>query len=395
MFSQRLDWQLAPNRLSVLVAEKRASGEVLYDLTASNPTHADLPYSADLLQAFTDERALVYDASANGLLSAREEVARYYAEQHGKHVSPEHVLLTASTSEAYALLFKLLANPGDEVLTPRPSYPLFELLASLESVQVRQYLLRYDHGWFYDFDSLAQVTSARTRAVVVVNPNNPTGSFLKREEHARLAAFCAEHELALIADEVFADYALAPNSERVATTAGTEACLTFSLSGLSKVSGLPQMKLGWIVVSGPDALRRTAYERLEFISDTYLSVSTPVQYAARELLASHRGFQHALKQRLTANRRALDELLAQPGSPLQVLQLEGGWYATVQVPRLRSEEEWTLHLLREHNVLVQPGYFYDFTSEAYLVLSLMTPEPEFREGIHRLHRAIMNSIDVG
>ena len=158
MFSDRLDWQLAPNRLSVLVAEKRAAGEVLYDLTASNPTHADLPYSADLLRAFADERALVYDASANGLQSAREEVARYYAEQHGAQVSPEHILLTASTSEAYALLFKLLANPGDEVLTPRPSYPLFELLASLESVQVRQYLLRYDHGWFYDFDSLAQVT---------------------------------------------------------------------------------------------------------------------------------------------------------------------------------------------------------------------------------------------
>lgn len=382
MFSSRLHADLRPSPFAELLAAKRASGTPLLDLTASNPTHAGLTYCPELLQAFTDPRALVYDASPNGLLSAREAVADYYA-RRGHTVSPEHILLTASTSEAYALLFKLLCDPGDDVLVPRPSYPLFELLADLESVQVRQYPLLYDHGWSYDLDALERTLTPRTRAVVLVNPNNPTGSFLKTHELARLVSLCAVRQLAVISDEVFADYPFGPDPYRVATLATVGKCLTFSLSGLSKVAGLPQMKLGWIVVNGPHTLRQTAYERLEFIADTYLSVSTPVQYAAPALIASHQRFQtelHArLQENLTALRRAIDV-----DSPLRLLGVEGGWYTIVQVPRIRSEEEWISLLLQDYNVVMQPGYFYDFDSEAFLVLSLLTPPDTFCAGLKLL-----------
>lgn len=362
-FSNRLHWDLTPNRVTVLLKAKRAAGEAIIDLTESNPTAAGFDYpAAQILSAFADPRNLIYEPSAQGLLSARQAIGP----------NPERLLLTASTSEAYAYLFKLLTDPGDEVLVPRPSYPLFEFLATLESVRVVQYPLFYHEGWSIDIQALASAVTSRTRAIVLVNPNNPTGSYLKQGELAELVKICQRHNLAIISDEVFADYAFHPDPERVTTLQKVEEVLTFSMSGLSKVCGLPQLKLGWIRANGPCAA--DAMERLELIADTFLSVATPVQHALPQLLVAGKAIQDQIRARATANLALLPHHL----------HVEGGWYATVRVPRTQSEEEWVLQLLTEHNILVQPGYFYDFDSEAYLILSLLTPPEKFRQAIPKL-----------
>jgi hypothetical protein len=376
-FSSRFHWDLRPNRLTQALAARRASGAPVLDLTESNPTHAALSYPPDLPHAFEDPRILSYDPQPAGALHAREAVSAYYSAR-GSQIAPGRILLTASTSEAYSYLFKLLCDPSGEVLVPRPSYPLFEFLADMESVKVRTYPLRYHGSWSMEPPELTD----RTRAVVLVNPNNPTGSFIKRSELAPLMEQCAARNVALISDEVFADYWFAPDTQRVATLAGLEECLAFSMSGLSKVAGLPQMKLGWIVVGGPPALRAAAMEKLEWIADTYLSVSTPVQCAAPRLLAAGEGIQRQIRERTAGNLTLARELLAESAG--NILAVEGGWYITIQVPRVRAEEEWTLQLLEREGVLVQPGFFYDFDSEAYLVVSLLTGPAVFREGLSRL-----------
>jgi alanine-synthesizing transaminase len=368
VFSHRLQWDVQPNPIARLLAEKRAAGVPILDLTESNPTHVAIPYEPGLLASLAQDAALRYDPDPRGIPSAREAVARYYAD-HGVDIPIEHITLTASTSEAYGYLFKLLTDPGDEVLVPRPSYPLFEYLAALESVVVRQYPLRYDGAWHIDFPALEETLSPRTRAIVVVNPNNPTGSYLKRDELERLETIAVEHDLAIISDEVFADYAHGESPSRVRTLAGDRRALTFSMSGLSKIAGLPQLKLGWIVASGPQSA--TACERLEWIADTYLSVATPVQLALPALLKPHAGIERRIAQNLEQVRK-------------YTLTIEGGWYAILQVPRTRTEEEWVLALLRDCNVLVQPGFFFDFESEAFLVLSLLTETSIFDEGLRRL-----------
>jgi aspartate/methionine/tyrosine aminotransferase len=377
-FSSRLAWPAAPNRLSELLAEKRIAGAEILDLTETNPTKARIRYPDELLQAFNDPGILRYEPAPAGMPAAREAVAAQCGVPAGR------VFLTASTSEAYAHLFKLVADPGDSVLVPRPSYPLFEFLASLESVRVAQYRLRYDAGWSIDFDALTAAAEARTRAVVVVNPNNPTGSFLKRREAARLLAFCAERNLAVISDEVFAEYGFSPDEDRVTTLADCEQTLTFCLGGLSKLCGLPQMKLGWILTGGPPEARAAAFERLEWIADTYLSVGAPVQCAAGALLSVGAQVQTQIAARTAQNLAELQTMLA--GSPCNVLPVEGGWCVTVRVPHVCSEEDWCLELLERDNVAVQPGYFYDFESEAFLVLSLLTPREVFVEGVRRLRR---------
>ena len=383
-FSSRLDWDLPPNRLSRALAAKRAAGAPLLDLTESNPTRAGFDYPPAILDAFRDERALRYDPAPAGLASARAAVAGDFAER-GFDVGPGRILLTASTSEAYAYLFKLLADPGDEVLAPRPSYPLFEFLARLESVSIVQYPLLYDHGWTIDFARLEEVWTPRARAVVIVNPNNPTGSFLKRGEGERLEDFCAARNLALISDEVFSCYAFRPDPERVESLAGARRALAFCLGGLSKSCGLPQVKLGWIVAAGPDGLRRAACERLELIADTFLSAGTPAQCALPVLLKAGAAVRAQIARRTAANLSALRGALGRT-SPLRLLEAEGGWYATLQAPRVRPEEDWVLTLLEEDNVLVQPGYFFDFEQEAYLVVSLLARPAAFEEGIRRLVR---------
>lgn len=383
-FSSRLHWDLQPNPLSTLLASLRSAGAQILDLTESNPTRAGIDYpAAEILRAISDKQALQYAPLPAGSPEARGAVAEYYSAR-GVQISPEQILLTASTSEAYAYLFKLLTDPGDEILVPQPSYPLFEFLAGMELVHTRPYALDYDGGWHVDFHSMEQAVTSRTRAIVVVHPNNPTGSYLKRNELARLQGVCTKYQLALIADEVFSDYSLCSGPDRVETLAGTDNFVTFSLSGLSKVAALPQMKAGWIVASGPAQERTDALERVELIADTYLSVGTPVQLALPHLLSIRDTMQTPIKKRLQTN---LDYVrIHSASSPCRLLETEGGWCATLQVPRTRSEEAWTEELLREHNILVQPGFFYDFPEEAHLVLSLLTPPPTFREGVDRILR---------
>ncbi len=366
MFSTRLDWSLETNRLSAVLKTKKN----VLDLTESNPTRAGFEYpSEQILSALSDARAMKYEPQPRGLFSAREAVAKYYG-----GIPASRILLTASTSEAYSYLFKLLCDPGDEILSPRPSYPLFEFLAGLESVRVVQYPLRYDGVWHIDFDALERAITPRTRAIVVVNPNNPTGSFLKRDEWSRLQQL----GIPILSDEVFSDYAFAPDRSRVPSLTESSV-LAFSMSGLSKIAALPQMKLGWIVASGPG--QEAALDRLELIADTYLSVATPVQIALPRLLEASVVVRAQIIARTSAN-------LARLKSVAQPLHMEGGWYAVLQVPRTRTEEEWALTLLDRHNVLVQPGFYFDFESEAFLVLSLLTSPDIFAEGLRRLAKEI-------
>jgi alanine-synthesizing transaminase len=367
MFSSRLPWNLPPNPISALLQQKRQQNIPLLDLTESNPTRSGISYPVPkLLEGFRDPGMFVYEPDAAGLATAREQVAAMSG------VETSRVLLTTSTSEAYSWLFKLLCNPGDEVLVPRPSYPLFEFLANLEMVKIIGYPLMYHGSWSIDFAALEEAISTRTRAIVVVNPNNPTGSYLKQEETERLAKLCCEHDLALISDEVFADYSITADEQRTSTLTGIQEATTFCLNGLSKLIGMPQMKLGWIITNNA-----AAHEKLELIADTYLSVGTPVQYALPYLLAARESVQTQIRARLRTN-------LALLQSKLQPRKVEGGWYAVVQVPRVLTEEQWVLQLLEEFHVLVQPGYFYDFPSEAFLVLSLLTPPDLFQQGVSRL-----------
>jgi len=388
VFSSRLNWDLRPNPLSELLDRKRRAGVAIFDLTESNPTRAGFDYPRDeILSALANPDSLRYDPSPRGLLSARQAVARFTTS------SPDQILLTASTSEAYSYLFKLLCDPGDEILTPRPSYPLFEFLASLESVRVRQYPLRYDGAWHIDFASLELAlessTANRTRAIVVVDPNNPTGSFLKPDEFDRLQSLAASHNLAILVDEVFAPYdfhaqshveSAQPPLPSALCPLTSVSCLAFRMSGLSKIAGLPQMKLGWIIADGPN--HQLALDRLELIADTYLSVSAPIQFALPKLLELSSSIRDQILARCRSNLAQLHRLTAD--TPIHPLHVEGGWYATLQVPSTRSEQQWTLDLLDQHNVLAQPGFFFDFESEAFLIVSLLTPPEIFTEGITRL-----------
>jgi aspartate/methionine/tyrosine aminotransferase len=380
MFSHRLPFHLPRNPISDALERRRASGLEILDLTESNPTRAGIVYpAAEILAGFGNPESLVYDPSSTGLAEARAQVAALYEVAHHR------VVLTASSSEAYSWLFKLLCDPGDEILTPRPSYPLFEFLAALESVRIRQYPLRYDDGWFIDFDPLEssigeKTRGEKTRAIVVVSPNNPTGSYLKRWELDRLRSLCARHNLALISDEVFSDYSLKSVDSRSLTC--VDDVLTFCLGGLSKMVGTPQMKLGWMIAGGPQPVLEAALARIDLIADNFLSVGTPVQYALPNLLNARSGIQKQIVDRLRQNLAVLEEAVRGNGD-FRLLDVEGGWYAILRAPRVRSEEEWVLGLL-SRGVLVQPGYFYDFESEAYLVVSLLTPEDAFREGVRRM-----------
>jgi alanine-synthesizing transaminase len=381
MFSRRTDWKLTPNRFTLAQQELQAAGREVLDLTISNPTRAELRYDAEtILQALVDPKAIDYDPQPKGLRSAREAVASYYRQQHDD-VDPESIVLTTSTSEGYSYVFRLLCNVDDEILVPKPSYPLFEFLADLQDVKLVPYPLLYDHGWQIDFPSLYKAVNHRTRAVVVVHPNNPTGSFVTEKERGALNNFCREYKLALVADEVFLDYALdgAPRS----TFAGNRDMLTFTLSGLSKISGLPQMKLAWVVTSGPGEQVSSALARLEVIADTYLSMNAPIQLGAPVLLDQRRSIQPLLLDRVRANLSELDRGLARQKT-CRRLDVEGGWYAVLRVPVTQSDEDLAIEILRKLSVLVHPGHFYDFSSDGYLVVSLITLPRDFREGIEQV-----------
>ena len=378
MFADRTNWNLAPNRLSEALARHRAAGKPLLDLTVSNPTECGFVYDERaILDALRNPAALKYEPTARGLISARQAVCQYYSE-HGAAVDVDDIVLTTSTSEAYSYVFRLLFNPGDEVLIPGPSYPLFDFLADIQDVKPVRYPLMYDHGWQIDFYALEQAITPRTRAVIVVHPNNPTGHFTKRSEVEKLNAICAARELALIADEVFLDFVL--SAERPSTFAGNGGAPTFTLSGLSKICGLPQMKAAWLVTSGPEKLKSEALERLEVIADTYLSINAPVQLAMPSFHSQRQPFQDQLMERVRRNLAEMDRQLALQ-KVCSRLEMEGGWYAVLRVPATRSDEDLALSLLNDSGVYVHPGHFYDFPPEGYLLVSLISKESEFSRGL--------------
>jgi alanine-synthesizing transaminase len=383
MFSHRTNWQLSPNRLTQALEEMRLVGKKILDLSASNPTRVGLLYDERaILDSLASAKSLDYDPQSKGLRAAREAVANYYRNERGvRDFDPERLVLTTSTSEGYSYVFGLLCNPGDELLVPKPSYPLFDFLADLEDVKLVPYPLIYDHGWQMDFPSLERAVTSRTRGVVIVHPNNPTGSYVQKNELPLLNAFCHKHALALIVDEVFLDYAHDGHKRR--TFIANEDVLTFTLSGLSKISALPQMKVAWLAASGPVQEVDAAIARLEVIADTYLSMNAPIQWATPALLDQHQSIQKQLLGRVFANLAELDRQLAAQKT-CERLKLEGGWYAVLRVPVTRSDEDLAIMLLQEKSVLVHPGHFYDCASDGYLVLSLITSEDPFREGIARL-----------
>ena len=392
MFTSRTNWLLETNRLTRALDEHRKSGKKLFDLTASNPTTCGLNYPGnEILAALADPRALVYRPESKGLPETREAIADYYVgrgrfsatpSSSSSRVNPKNILLASGTSEAYTHIFRLLCEAGEEVLIPAPSYPLFEFLADLADIRLVGYPLLYDYGWQIDFASLRAALTPRSRAVLVVHPNNPTGSFVKPREAAELAEICAAREMAIIADEVFLDYAASPMTA-APTFAFHDAALTFTLSGLSKISLLPQMKLAWTIVSGPLATAQSAVDRLEIIADTFLSPSTPVQLALPKFLSLRHELQAQLQRRISANLSALDGLLRETKS-LARLEREGGWYAILRVPVTASDDDLTVALLERCSVPVHPGHFFNFSRDGFLVLSLIPPETEFQEGARRL-----------
>ena len=379
-----------PNRLSQALAAHRAAGKPLLDLTISNPTECGFTYDGPgILEALSNPAALSYEPNPKGLESARQAVAAYYAARNDD-VSPEDIFLTTSTSEAYSYVFRALCNPGDELLIPQPGYPLLDFLADIQDVRLVRYPLVYlegdreavnGHGWRIDFHSLEQAITPRTRGVVVVHPNNPTGNFAKAPEMAKLNDICSAREIAIIADEVFLDFSLEENPRAsFATNAGA---LTFTMSGLSKICGLPQMKAAWLVVGGPAQLKREALARLEVIADTFLSINAPVQLAIPVLLEQRHALQKQLMSLVRRNLTELDRQLAGQNVCTR-LAVEGGWYAIVRVPATRPDEDLAMDLLSKKGLYLHPGHFYDFPSDGYLIVSMITGELQFSSGIDRI-----------
>ncbi len=390
MFAARTQWDLTPNNLTALIEARRLAGIPILDLTESNPTRCGLRYpSAAILGALSRSEGLSYDPNPRGDPGARAVIAEILAAR-GARVPPEHLILTAGTSEAYSFLFRLLADPGDLILAPAPSYPLFGFLAQLNDVELGTYPLSPGPRFGIDLEALSRCAQRGPRALILVNPGNPTGTFLKRGELEALIAICTLRGITIISDEVFGDYGFDDDAERVATLAAERRVLTFTLNGLSKMLGLPQLKLAWIAASGPEPQVAEALRRLEVIADTYLSVNTPVQTALLDLMACRAEIQRMIRERLAVNR---DWLASRTAASLacRAVRSEGGWSAILDVPRARSDEQWALSLLREEGLLVHPGYFFEFPDEGHLVVSLLTPEDRFQEGIIRIMRHVDSS----
>jgi len=381
MFAKRTNWNLTPNRLSEALAAHRAAGKPLLDLTVSNPTECGFEYnSSAILNALSNPASLTYEPNPKGLESGRRAVAGYFADR-GENVPLEDIFLTTSTSEAYSYVFRTLCDPRDELLIPSPSYPLFDFLADIQDVKLVRYPLLYDHGWQTDFHTLEQAITSRTRGVIVVHPNNPTGHYTKLAEIAKLNSICAERGLTIIADEVFLDFAL--EADRPASFAANRSAPTFTLSGLSKICGLPQMKAAWLIASGPQEWKREALARLEVIADTYLSMNAPVQLAIPKFLEQRHGFQDQVMSRIRLNLAELDRQLTTQKA-VSRLKVEGGWCAVLRVPATHSDENLAIELLTTRGVSVHPGHFYEFPAEGYLVVSLITAEQAFANGTSRL-----------
>lgn len=383
MFSIRTNWQRKPNRLTELYNLLRDNGEKILDLTASNPTQCGIVYPAnEILPSLGNPRSLQYDPQPQGIIPARKAVCAYYRSRD-VDLSPHQVFLTASTSEAYSTVFKLLCNAGDEVLIPRPSYPLFEYLAQINDVAMQHYSLRYDGVWHIDFDSLTASITEKTKAIIIIHPHNPTGMFLKKYEHERLVQIATEHRLALIVDEVFLEYGFSDYAEKFNSSASERRVLTFTLNGISKMIGMPQMKLGWIVLSGPDVELAEASHRLEMLCDTFLSVNTPVQEALSTLFQSGESVREQIMERIKSNYAFLDRSLGNGGN-CSLISSEGGWYGIIRVPRIKSDEEWCIGILRETKVYLYAGYHFDFEEEGFLIVSLLPENKIFEDGVQRI-----------
>ncbi len=390
MFSTRTNWNLTPNKSSRLIEERRAKGLLILDLTESNPTLCGFHYpQEDILGALLNPENLIYEPNSKGLQKTRAAVAEYYS-SHSIDINPENIFLTASTSEAYTFIFRLLMDVGDEILVPKPSYPLMEYLTKISDVEIKYYNLLYDGEWFFDFDSITRNISKKTKAILLIHPNNPTGSYIKKEEYKTLVEVCASNNLALIADEVFLDYSFYEDESRVNSLAEKKDVLTFTFSGISKIIGLPQMKLAWIVVNGREDVGREAISRLEIIADSYLTVSTPIQNAAKNWFSLREKQNGDIRNRIKVNYEFLVDR-TKNNSLIKVMNVEGGWNAILQIPQLKSDEEWVEYFLTNHGVIVQPGFFYDFDRDGFWVVSLLTTPDIFQKGIDIIVKEIMVS----
>jgi len=393
LFSRRTNWPLNANGLSHALSSLREKNIPVIDLTESNPTRCGFPYPTEkILSSLADPQNMFYTPSASGSPEARDALSRYYRRK-GFEVKPQRILLTASTSEAYSTLLRLLLNPGEHVLVGQPSYPLFEFLIELNDARMKNYPLIYKKDqkeWRIDLKALEKALCSQTRVIVLVNPNNPTGSFVNQGELAAINQLCLKHHLALICDEVFSDYAFQASPQRVLSLVSNPDTLTFSLGGISKCLGLPQMKLGWIVASGPKELVDEALARLEVIADTYLSVNTPVQNALSPWLAWQEDISKEIRNRLKQNLASLEKAVRAFGSEdLHDLNCEGGWYVVLKLPSGKySEEKWAMEFLQKDHVFVHPGYFFDFQEEPFIVLSLLPKEETFKLGLERILRRI-------
>ncbi len=382
-FSRRTDWHRRQNRLADCLEARRNSGKPIIDLTSSNPTECgfDYPQSA-IIDAFSSPELVHYQPDPRGLISARKVVSDYY-QTKGQSVDPSTIFLTASSSEAYSHIFKLLCNVNDAVLVPQPSYPLFEYLAHINDVRLDYYHLTYDNGWHIDFESMRRAISSSTKAIVLVNPHNPTGMFVDPSEYSEIRELAVKHNLAIIVDEVFIDYPFESNQSFHRSYVTETRVLTFTLNGISKMLGLPQMKLGWMIIGGPAKIRQEAVSRMEILCDTFLSVNTPVQLAFPALMTAARYIHQEIARRVKANYKSLGSIIQQ-SAPVSVLESCGGWYGILKVPNIKSDEQWALDLLEKKGVSVFPGYFFDFERGTFLVVSLLIEEKNFISGIQTI-----------
>ena len=386
IFSSRTNWEMSANRLNDELERLRSNSVDFIDLTESNPTRCGFQYPQEILESLKDGNNLVYYPESKGMPRARKAVAEYYSQQ-GKKVDPEAIILTSSTSEAYTFLFRLLVNPGEKVLIARPSYPLFQYLIELADAAYDFYPLVFDgKRWRVDLASLEEVIDPLTRVIVLVNPNNPTGSYITKEELEELNRLCLRHKLALISDEVFFDYRLDVDDKEGVSLVNNTSVPTFVLNGLSKNLGLPQMKLSWIVASGPKAYTDEAIKRLDMIADTFLSVNTPVQNALSSWMACRTKIQMDILERVRNNHALVKDFALKRG--LDFFASRGGWYAVLKVPSILDEEEWILKLLARKHVFVHPGYFFDFQEEGFIVLSLLPPSVQMNKGLNGISEMI-------
>jgi len=379
VFSTRTSWHRHPNQLTRILDSRRKDGLPVHDLTKSNPTECSIPYPEKAIRdALSRSDMLRYRPDPRGLLSARKAIAEMEL-RRGIRTAPDTVFLTASTSESYSILFRLLCNPGESVLAPKPSYPLFDFLTRVNDVALQFYQLRYDGEWRVDLDSLEKAVSPASRAIIIVHPHNPTGMFISRTEYLEIRQFALRHQLALIVDEVFSEYSFGDSRDFVRSAAPDSDVLTFTLDGISKMYGLPQMKLGWILLSGPGGPVSEASGRLEILLDTYLSVNTPVQAALPDLMTAGMTIRDSIRERVRSNYRSLKGLMQQD-CPVSLLNGSGGWYAILRVPGIKTDEEWSVELLQDRGILVHPGYFFDFEGGAYLLVSLIVEGELLSEG---------------